>query len=283
MTEIKQNIITWLCDPNVSYLEGIKKQIDEEFTKMFPAIRSAMKSFSTGANGMSTRAMHLEGKFFNRLCRQVNKFFHRAVTKFDSIIVQDGFQRRTLNRAFVQFKTMFGYSPFLKIKTAQGNYLKVATLQAPSSLTNENDKNCVLLEKVSIEKEGREGGGSFNTNFFDETNETNETKNQKSLHFKKGQEEEQQDTSLVKFEINETKNETNETKIYTSTEGSGEPLSPRVKVISLDKIREINNNGSRAWKYRGTGKQEMKASCKKMTKEEFLAKVNEKFISGEWK
>lgn len=54
-------------------------------------------------------------------------------------------------------------------------------------------------------------------------------------------------------------------------------------VIEIDKIREIDNNGSRAWMYRGTGKQQMKASCKKMTKEQFLAKVNEKFRTGEWK
>jgi hypothetical protein len=53
--------------------------------------------------------------------------------------------------------------------------------------------------------------------------------------------------------------------------------------VTIDKIREVNNNGSRAWEYRGTGKQRMKASLTKMDKKQFLDKVNEKFINGEWK
>lgn len=55
------------------------------------------------------------------------------------------------------------------------------------------------------------------------------------------------------------------------------------KKVTLDQIRIVDNNGSSAWMYRGTGKQQMKASCKSKTKEAFLAMVNEKFKSGEWK
>lgn len=243
MAEIKQNIITWLCDPNVNNLEGIKKQIDEEFSKMYPAIRAAMKSFSTGANGMSTRAMHLEGKFFNRLCRQVNHYFYRAVTKFDSIIVQDGFQRRAWNKAFILFRSMFGYSPFLKIKTTNGNYMNVATLpatqnqivatlQAPSSLTND---------------------------------ELNTLQHQKSLHFNKGEGEDNRNTSLVIFDEYVTNNDTSE----ASTSGTCGTSDDKENVTKR-KRSEIKDHRS-GWKICVAGKYHY--SKKSETKDKFKERV----------
>lgn len=102
----------------------------------------------------------------------------------------------------------------------------------------------IVEQKVSIgKKEGREGG--FNTNFSN-----HDTKNEISG--------------------------TNEVSMSGANDYQG-------KMIIIDQIRVIDNNGSYAWMYRGTGKQQMKVSCKKMTKEQFLAKVNEKFRIGEWK
>lgn len=55
------------------------------------------------------------------------------------------------------------------------------------------------------------------------------------------------------------------------------------KIVDESNIRQVDNNGSSAWMYRGTGNQQMKKSCKKYTKEQFIELVNEKFRSREWK
>ncbi len=77
--------------------------------------------------------------------------------------------------------------------------------------------------------------------------------------------------------------EKDDTKNDGSTSGAIVNTSLSVAKVTIDKIREVNNNGSRAWEYRGTGNQRMKASLTKMDKKQFLDKVNEKFINGEWK
>lgn len=55
------------------------------------------------------------------------------------------------------------------------------------------------------------------------------------------------------------------------------------KIITLDQIKEVLDHGSKAWMYRGTGKQQMKKSGKKFTQAQVLEIVNEKFKTGEWK
>lgn len=53
--------------------------------------------------------------------------------------------------------------------------------------------------------------------------------------------------------------------------------------VSEKQVRIVDTHGSKAWMYRGTGKQQMMKSCKKYTKEQFIEIVNEKFRKGEWK
>lgn len=55
------------------------------------------------------------------------------------------------------------------------------------------------------------------------------------------------------------------------------------KIIDESNVRQVDDHGSSAWMYRGTGNQQMKKSCKKYTKEQFIELVNEKFRSIEWK
>lgn len=66
-----------------------------------------------------------------------------------------------------------------------------------------------------------------------------------------------------------------------ATEHTGTLLSP--EWTNDTKIRKVNNNGSEAWMYRGTGTQQLKKSCKKFTREQFVELINQKFTTGEWK
>ena len=182
--------VKWFNDNNLSIV-CVWNRMMLKFKSLFPSIVYYMKKImdkKTSTNSKITIAGELqimESRFMAELIRYARSLSlsshgeFQFFTVYDCIFFSSDYWNE-VKRIVTNQITYWNSKRFLVcsfhedriVATLPASQNKiVATLQAPPSLINDF---CVLLEKVSIEKE-EEGEGSFNTNFFDNSTQTNST------------------------------------------------------------------------------------------------------------
>ena len=83
--DIKLNVVSWLCSPDISKLNSIQILLDNWFIKNFPECHKSLNSLRYNKI-FSRRAMKLEQEIFVSLSKILNKSNIDSITKHDCII-----------------------------------------------------------------------------------------------------------------------------------------------------------------------------------------------------
>lgn len=143
--DVKNNMIGWFCDPNTTF-SGIRKDIDEGFTKHFPEIRNVLKKLGNRKNQVSLRSMFIEGKVFNNASKNLNKLGFKTITKFDCLIIKKENEEEAIRKANDYIEGKIYYRPLLKVKVRR------PSSQLPSVVSSQLLHNSTLKEREGKNK-----------------------------------------------------------------------------------------------------------------------------------
>lgn len=147
--DVKTNMLSWLCDPNSSFISGeVKEKIEEGFSDFYPAIRRYLKLQSSGKTEVSKRITKIESDLFIGVCKELVKNNISAIPKHDCIIVEKEYSKQARELLETRFKEKYGYNLFLKNKGESRLEIPFGSANAPfDSLTGQNQKPITSKEE----------------------------------------------------------------------------------------------------------------------------------------
>lgn len=249
INQIKVEVNRFFCDPkaNRTYEYSFYKYFEQEF----PLLNKGLL-FLRCKKGPYSEFNKIESSIFSGAAKRLIKLGIKAITKYDSLIVKSKDESKA--KEILDFY-------FQKANITNKTKIKENNYKTSNSKIQENIENLKECKRI---KENRE-----------EENRQQEKEDRENT--------ERENVENVETEHRGVHRGTGYAGAYTALSPDFDPTTLKSKVVEASQIRSVNNNGSLAWVYRGTGSQRLKVSQKKYTLDQVVEMVNKKFESGEWK